>query len=58
MSERRKQLEETARVLRDRLNRLNTETPPPHQRPMHEVAVAAVRGQLSEVGYELMRLAA
>lgn len=58
MSERRKQLEETARVLRDRLSHLTAASPPPHERPMHDVAVAAVRGQLSEVGYALMRLAA
>ncbi|MCA8923016.1 MAG: hypothetical protein KDD82_14470 [Planctomycetes bacterium] len=58
MSQRLKRLEETARVLRDRLQSLSSETPPPHRRPMHDVAVAAVRGQLSEVGRELARLAA
>jgi len=58
MSERRKRLEDTARVLRDRLKTLSCETPPPHQRPMHDVALQAVRGHLTEVGRQLARLVA
>ncbi|MBL4847906.1 MAG: hypothetical protein JKY65_20515 [Planctomycetes bacterium] len=55
MTERRLRLEETARILRSRLRHLSTQTPRPHQRPMHDVAVTAVRHSLTEVGRQLSR---
>lgn len=58
MSSRRRQLEETARVLRSRLAELEARHVNDRERPIHEVAVLAVRATLSDVGQQLMRLAA
>lgn len=58
MVERRKRLEESARLLRQRLSDLEREQVAEVQRPMWEVAVRAVRENLTEVGQELARLAA
>lgn len=57
MSQRRRRLQETARMLRIRLNDLRTETVTELRRPMHEVAVQAVRANLTEVGQQLSRMA-
>lgn len=54
-TERRRRLEETARILRSRLRHLSSQQPSPSQRPMHEVAVSAVRNSLTEVGRQLAR---
>ena len=58
MGERRKRLQETARMLRSRLSDLQTETVTELNRPMHEVAVTAVKTSLTQVGHELSRLGA
>lgn len=58
MAIRRRQLEETARVLRSRLAELQARHVSERERPIHEVAVLAVRASLSDVGQQLMRLAA
>ncbi|RMG15048.1 MAG: hypothetical protein D6731_09305 [Planctomycetota bacterium] len=57
MAERRKRLLETARALRSRLRELERSEVPEFERPMREVALRALRGELSEVGRELQRLA-
>ena len=57
MTERRRRLEETARILRSRLKELRRQRPDASQRPMHEVAVAAVRSALTQVGQQLVRIA-
>ncbi len=57
MSEQRKELEETARVLRGRLRELERRRVGEIERPMHEVAVKAVRASLTQVGRKLLRLA-
>ena len=57
MSERRRRLQQTARLLRLRLSELQTETVTELRRPMHEVAVSAVRANLTQVGQQLTRLA-
>lgn len=57
MGERRKRLQETARMLRTRLSDLERSAVTELNRPMHEVAVKAVRTSLTEVGHELTRLA-
>ena len=57
MGERRKRLQETARMLRSRLSDLQTESVNELNRPMHEVAVRAVRNSLTQVGHQLTRLA-
>lgn len=54
-TERRRRLEETARILRSRLRHLSSQQPSPTQRPIHEVAVSAVRSSLTEVGRQLAR---
>ena len=56
MAERRRQLEETAQVLRSRLSQLRNRRVSDIQRPMHEVAVAAVRASLTQVGQQLTRI--
>lgn len=58
MITRRRQLEETARVLRSRLSELETRRVSERERPIHEVALLAVRATLSDVGQQLSRLAA
>jgi len=57
MGERKKRLEESARVLRVRLSDLQRKRVSDHERPMHEVALAAVRTALTDVGQQLTRLA-
>lgn len=56
MFARRRQLEETARVLRGRLAELEARRVTERERPIHEVAVLAVRASLSDVGQQLSRL--
>ncbi len=58
MVERRKRLEESARLLRQRLSDLERKPVAEVERPMWEVAVRAVRETLTEVGQELARIAA
>ena len=58
MAEKRRRLEETARILRSRLCELESRPVTEHDRPIHEVAVLAVRATLSDVGQQLARLAA
>lgn len=58
MVERRKRLEESARVLRQRLSDLERRPVQEVERPMWEVAIRAVRETLTEVGHELARIAA
>lgn len=58
MSEKKKRLEESARLLRQRLTDLESNKPHETQRPMWEVAVQAVRECLSDVGRDLARMAA
>lgn len=55
---RRRQLEETARILRSRLAELEARRVSERERPIHEVAVLAVRASLSDVGQQLSRMAA
>ena len=57
MGEQRKRLEESARILRVRLSDLQRKRVSEHERPMHEVALAAVRTALTDVGQQLSRLA-
>ncbi|MGE0706735.1 MAG: hypothetical protein AB7N76_05980 [Planctomycetota bacterium] len=57
MAEQRRRLEETARVLRGRLQDLERRRVSDVERPMHEVALVAVRAALTEVGRDLTRLA-
>ncbi len=57
MSEQRRRLQETATMLRLRLSELQTEPVTELRRPMHEVAVQAVRANLTEVGQQLSRIA-
>lgn len=57
MGARRKRLEDTAKLLRSRLSELRSATVNEHERPMHEVAVLAVRQTLTQVGHQLARLA-
>ncbi len=57
MGEQRKRLEESARVLRVRLSDLQRKRVSEHERPMHEVALAAVRTALTDVGQQLTRIA-
>ncbi len=58
MAEERRRLEETARVLRSRLTELEQRKVSELERPIHEVALAAVRATLTQVGHQLQRLAA
>lgn len=58
MAEKRRRLEETARILRSRLSDLESRPVTDNDRPIHEVAVLAVRASLSDVGQQLARLAA
>ena len=57
MSERKKRLEETAQFLRSRLWELQRAQVADVERPMRDVAITAVRNELTEVGRELSRLA-
>lgn len=54
-TERHRRLIETARILRSRLRDLSSKQPEPSRRPMHEVAVSAVKNSLTEVGRQLAR---
>lgn len=58
--ERKQRLEETARMLRLRLNELETRsrTISEVDRPINEVAMLAVRNTLTDVGQQLVRMAA
>ena len=58
MAERRKRLEESARILRLRLDELHARPVTEVDRPMHEVALDAVRRALTDVGRPLTRAAA
>lgn len=60
MAEERKRLEETARVLRLRLNELEQRGRQLEEvdRPIYEVALQAVRSSLTDVGRQLVRMAA
>ena len=58
MAEKRRRLEETARILRSRLSDLESRPVTDNDRPIHEGAVLAVRASLSDVGQQLARLAA
>jgi hypothetical protein len=42
--------------MRQRLTDLQTQRVPEHERPMHEIALNAVRTALTEIGRELSRL--
>ncbi len=57
MAERRRRLEESARLMRQRLTDLERGVVTEHERPIREVAIAAVRANLSEIGRELSRIA-
>ena len=57
MTERRRHLEESARLLRQRLTDLERKPVPEHERSIHQVAVEAVRATLTEIGQQLNRLA-
>ena len=57
MSKRRQQLEETAHILRTRLDELRAQTVSDIDRPTQEVALDALRRRLTEVGHQLSRLA-
>ena len=58
MANERKNLEETARVLRSRIQELCERPVDETQRPMQEVAMIALRGELTKVGRQLTLLAA
>ncbi len=60
MAEERTRLEETARVLRLRLNELEQRGRQLEEvdRPIYEVALQAVRSSLTDVGRQLVRMAA
>lgn len=58
MAERKRRLEESARVLRSRLDDLEGQAVAERDRPMHEVALLAVRSALTDVGRQLSRLVA
>ena len=53
MVEKRRRLEETARFLRSRLVDLERQRVSETERPMHEVALLAVRDTLTQVGRQL-----
>jgi len=53
MSERSKRLSESSRLLQSRLRELDRRKPTETQRPMHEVAVQAVKDELTNVGRQL-----
>lgn len=55
MNDRSRRLTQSARLLRVRLYDLQTKKPSELQRPMHEVAVRAVREELTKVGRQLTR---
>ncbi len=57
MAERRRRLEESARVLRSRLEELRTREVRDVERSIHEVALQAVRSELTVVGHALSRMA-
>ncbi len=57
MTERRRHLEESARLLRQRLTDLERKPVQEHERPIHQVAIEAVRATLTEIGQQLNRLA-
>jgi len=57
MAERRKKLEETAKVLRRRLTALEGRQVTDRDRPIHEVAVLAIRATLTDIGQQLNHLA-
>lgn len=57
MTERRRELEESARLLRQRLADLERTPVPEHERSIHQVAIEAVRATLTEIGQQLNRLA-
>jgi hypothetical protein len=57
MTERRKHLEESARLMRQRLTDLESRPVAAHERPIREVAIEAVRATLTEIGRQLNRIA-
>lgn len=57
MTEKRKHLEESARLVRQRLVELEKKPVAEHERPIREVALDALRATLTEIGQQLNRLA-
>ncbi|MCW8142153.1 MAG: hypothetical protein KIT58_24865 [Planctomycetota bacterium] len=57
MTERRKHLEESARLMRQRLDDLQKGPVAEHERPIRQVAIEAVRAVLTDIGRQLNRLA-
>jgi NADH:ubiquinone oxidoreductase subunit D len=57
MSEKRKHLEESARIMRQRLTELERRPVAEHERPIRQVALEAIRATLTEIGQQLNRLA-
>lgn len=58
MAEERERLLESARLLRSRLRELEDRHVTEVERPIHEVALDAIRQTLTQVGQQLARLAA
>jgi len=58
MAKDRERLLETAKLLRSRLQELEGRRVTDVERPMHEVALDAIRSTLTQVGQQLTRLAA
>lgn len=57
MTERRRHLEESARLMRQRLSDLEKKPVKDHDRPIRAVALDAIRATLTEIGQQLNRLA-
>jgi hypothetical protein len=57
MTEQRRVLEESARLMRQRLTDLERKPVKEHERPIREVALDAIRATLTEIGQQLNRLA-
>lgn len=55
MTDRQRRLTDSARLLNVRLRELKNKRPTERQRPMHEVAVLAVREELTKVGRQITR---
>lgn len=57
MTERRRHLEESARLMRQRLTDLERTPVKEYERPIRAVALDAIRATLTEIGQQLNRLA-
>lgn len=55
MNDRNRRLTQSARLLNVRLRELQIKKPSELQHPMHEIAVLAVRKELTKVGQQLTR---